>query len=581
MYVALLCITLCTILLQGGFFPTVYLIAALIMSVIGFFSKKHALNTSEVLLIAIFTMYCISSLVNGYDSTSMAQACLPGACFVFLYLYKSLSPQEKGKFIDGLIVSSGVIALLSVLAFCGVLHLTGAVTARRLQSTFQYANAAGSWFAAVILLGQERKSKAVKMAVIPCISALLLTRSVGAFGVYTIAQLVRLFVRRKEKRLWHELFTTHGIAAAFSVMFFIFNTWAAVALLLVLVLLCFYIDNVLALAEKCYFHWICMALGTVGIIFFLLSQRVSTSLLTFVERLSQIRDGSMLLFKHPVFGVGPGNWENIYPYYQSEQYTSTVIHSSIIQIGVDAGFPAVVMTICFVALAFQKKGRPFESSLAAALLIGHSLFDFTMKFFPLCVLTIATLFETPEESSFVQPSKQKSIAACSIALCVLFSFSIFTELQAKRLIRYSQVGDWKAVINQYEQQQLLLGKSPAVSSLYYSALYYTGKREQIVEDTESSTYGNTSILLLRADALKSLGRQDEACELLLHELKLQKYRILLFEQVSNRLTEWHVESRYLDEYDKIVDVANASQTVLGRLQGDQVDIKHINRGGVS
>ena len=333
MYILILCVILCAVLFQGGFFPTVFLIAAIILSVATAIAKKHRPGICEILLFLCYILYCSTSLINGYDSSSLAQACLPGALVFFLYDYNCITQSEKEKIIDIVVMASGIFALLAILAFCGIIPITGAVTAQRLQFTFQYANATGAWFAAVILLDQDSKNGKVRAAIIPCLSALLLTRSIGALGTYAIAQTVRLIVLRKNKTLWHVLAADHITAAIFSVAFFFSNGWPAIPLVILLGAAGFYRDKVIMIFERLRLHWVCLLAGIACIPILLLSQRVSASMLTFAERLSQIIDGGHVILTAPLTGVGAGNWELIYPYYQSAQYTSTVVHSSIIQVG--------------------------------------------------------------------------------------------------------------------------------------------------------------------------------------------------------------------------------------------------------
>lgn len=582
MYILILCVMLGAVLFQGGFFPSIFLIAAMILSVATAISKKHRPGICEIVLFLCFIVYCLTSLINGYDSSSLAQACLPGALAFFLYAYNCAAPCEKEKIIEFAVIVSGAFSILAILAFCDVIPITGAVTARRLQFTFQYANATGAWFAAVILLGQDRKNRKTSTAIIPCISALLLTRSVGALGTYIIAQTIRLIVLRKNKDLWHGLIADHIIAAFFSVAFFFVNGWPAVPLVILLGVTGSYRDKINMIAERLRLHWVCLFAGIACVPALLLSRRVSASVLTFAERLSQIKDGSHIILDNPMTGVGAGNWKLVYPYYQSAQYTSTVVHSSIIQVGVDAGALAVVLICIFIFFAYRRKGRPLGCNLAAGLLIVHSLLDITAQFFPICALTLVALFDISEDDRKAkQGSKVSSsvVIAISLASSVFFSCMFFTELRSKQLVLLSQVNKWDVIADQYTRQRAIFGKNSEMKDLYCSALYYAGEYERVAKETDASSMADTSALLLRADSIRMRGDQDAACRLLLCELERQKYRVILFEQVSGRLLDWGADSKYLDEYNRIVDLANASQTVLGRLQGDRVNIDHIKRGG--
>lgn len=579
MHIFLLCVILGSILVQGGYFPTVILIAAILLSGAVIVSKKRTLAPYEIIALFAALFYFVSSLANGYNSASLAQASLPGACAVFLYLYNCLPEQRKSQMIDGLIVGSGVFAGIAILAFCGVINLTGAVTAQRLQFTFQYANAAGTWFAAIALLAQDRENPRAKSFLLPCLAALLLTRSVGALGMYAVIQLIRLWIHRKDRQLWQGLILTHVLSAIFAGAFFFLRGWLTLPVVALLYLSGFCLQRILSVAYRFYLHWVCLGGGVLGIAAILVSQRVAGALLTFVERISQILDGSKLIVLHPLFGVGAGNWTYLYPYYQSAQYTSTVVHSSIIQIGVDAGLPVIILAVLFVVFAFRRKGRPLTSTLAATLLLAHSLMDFTLQFFPICALLIALLFDVPTPISIQKKSLTGPlVTTLSLCFCVLTAGLLYTELQSKQLVRDAQRGSWNAILDKYERQKFMYGNNQAAESYYIYALYYTGNFEGVIEATQSLQMSDTAELLLRAQSFRELGDQDAACELLLYELEQQMYRVVLYKQVSQCLTDWDVDDRYLEEYDRIVDLANSSQTILGRLQGDQVHINHITGG---
>jgi hypothetical protein len=80
---------------------------------------------------------------------------------------------------------------------------------------------------------------------------------------------------------------------------------------------------------------------------------------------------------------------------------------------------------------------------------------------------------------------------------------------------------------------------------------------------------------MRARALKELGAQDAACELLLGELRQQLHRNSLFELTAQYLTDWGADTQYRVAYNQIVDEANRSITFLGRLQNDEI-IAYLN-----
>lgn len=564
-------LTLFSVLVQGGYFPTVYLIAAAALAAAAPFQKRRAPCMPELLLWGLAAVYLWAALAGGYASDCLAQACLPSACALFLSRFLGLEKAQKDRLLDWLAAGSPLLAGAAILSFCGVLPLTGAVTSHRLQFTFQYANAAGIWFAAMALLARERRRTAV-----PSIAALMLTRSVGAVGAYCLALAADLFRNRKNGGAWRETVLSHALAGGFAAAFYFLDGWASAPVLVLLCAACLWERRVLDAAVKLRLHWAAAALGVCAGTAILFSRRFASGLMTFAERLSQIRDGAAVIAEHPLAGLGAGNWAYFYPYYQSAQYTSTVVHSGPVQLGVDSGLAAVAIAAAFLVLAWRRGGAGPPEKLAAAMLLLHSAVDFTLQFFPICALLLALLFsgEEPREGPGWTGRLPLGVSLAAGALCGVM---LWTELETKRLVRDVQDGSWSAVVERYEARGPLFGRSRAARECFACGLYYTGQWDRVVETVRSIPAPSTRELLMEAQALRELGDRDGACVLLLDQLERQLYRVVMFEQVGQRLVQWDAEERYLDRYDRIVDLANESQTMLGVLQGDQVHIEHLKR----
>lgn len=564
---------LVSVLIQGGFYPTIFLGASCILAGTALFAKTRKLDYCDWFIWGLAGLYLIASLVNGYASESLGQACLPGACALFLLLYRNLSAAKKAGLQKTVLLGGGLFAGIALLAFCDIVPLSGAVISHRLQFTFQYANAAGSWFAALALLAQENKDSRIRRLFLPLVATLLLTRSVGALGLYFLLQLIRLWQRRKEK-LWQEAVLTHVISTGFAVALYFVNGWMAVAVLILLFVAGWYWEVLLGIGRKFHLEWVSLLAGGLGVMSALLSQRFSSGLRTFAERLVQIWDGLHIIAAHPLWGIGAGNWEEVYPCYQSAQYASTVVHSSMIQIGVDAGIFAIILATVFLAFAWRQTGRNSSESLAAGLLVAHGLLDFTMQFFPIDAILLMLLFAGEEPA----PAEQKrsflyhSNAFVLGVLCVIL---LYGQTQYKQIAYQAQAEEWEAVCENYERQQPLFGQSPTVRNLYVRALYNSGDLRGVIEATEGIPNVRTEEFLFRAQALRQLGRQDDACRLLLEQLKRRLYQVRLFERTAQLLQEWDADTAWLDAYNQIVDQANGSQTILGALKGDQVHIDSI------
>lgn len=572
--------TLGTALVQGGYFPTVFLLAALAAACGLLFTRCPADPGRTWWAWALAGWYLCAALRWGYRSDSLAQAFLPAGCALFFTACCGLSPADRSRYFSHILLGSGALAVLSLLAFSGVLPFHGAVTAHRLQGTFQYANAAGSWFAAMALLAQDCPDARCRKLTMVHITALFLTRSTGALALYAAMEILRIFLRRKEG-VWADCVLQHGAALAFAALLFFLPGWPVLPALALLGLLSWRWERLAALGARLHLQWACLALGAAAAVAVLLSPRFSTSLGTFVERIVQMKDGLGAMLRHPVFGLGAGSWALLSPYYQSAQYSASVIHSSPVLIGVDAGLPAAALAAGLVVSGWRRGGRSLSQSLAAALLILHSVLDFTMRFYPLATLLLALLSagagrdapQTPRQRSL--PFHRAGAAACAL----LSLWLLAGELETKQLNARVNAGDWAGAAACYQDRRWLFGDSRKARGAYLYALYGAEDRQGVLSAAQGAQDLSLDELLLQAQAMEELGDREGACTLLLEQLEQRLYQVELFQATAERFRLWEVEEDTIDAYNRLADRANDSQTFLGALKGDQVYIDKINLGG--
>ncbi len=558
-------VLLASVWVQGGFFPTVFLGAAVVLALLALFCRNRRLDWCDGTIWLLAGLFLAASLVRGYSSQSLSQACLPGVWAIFLYVYRALPKEKKDGMLRSVLLGSGVFAGAAILAFCGVFPLEGAVSSHRLQFSFQYANAAGSWFAAAALLSQDGKRN--PRFLMPILAALFLTRSMGALGLYGVVQLARIWQCRK-KGIWRGLVLSHVAAACFAAGFFFLDGWLAVCLLALLYTGGYYQERLFLMAQRVYLHWFALLAGGIGGVILLFSQRFHSSLQSLAERLVQILDALRIMAEHPLLGIGAGNWERWYPYYQSAQYTSTVVHSGIAQMGVDAGVFAVATAGVFVFFAWKRKSG---SRAAAAFLILHSLLDFTMQFLPIGLLLMALLFS--EEAPLLSTKRSRALP---FAMGLLCAGCLCSQVAYKQLVYHMQHGAWAAVTEQYEQQRFLLGSNPMAHGVYLHGLYAQGDLRKILDTVDGEEPLRLEEIVLRAYAVREIEGEDAACQVLLEELERRIYQVNLFEQTAALFQEWQVNTRWQDAYNQLADRANRGKTILGTLKGDQVHIEHIN-----
>lgn len=564
------------ILFQGGYYPTIFLGTGVVLAA-ALLASRGPCGLCGGILWVLAGLYLAASLAQGYAADSLAQAALPLVCVLFLSDYQALEAESRVRVLAWCIAASGVFAAAALLAFAGILPLAGAVTSRRLQFTFQYANAAGSWFAAMALLAQDSGDKKLRRWFLPLTSTLLLTRSVGALGLYAVAQAVRLYLRRREG-VWPETILLHALAGVFAVALIFVKGWWALPLIALLYAAGWVQERLLAWAVRRHLQWGALAIGVAGAVAVFWGR--NSAIGTLAERLAQILDGLKIIARHPILGVGAGNWEIFYPYCQFVQYVSSVVHSSLVQIGVDAGIPAMALCVLFFILAWRSRRRSLSQSLAAGLLAAHSLMDFTLQFIPIASLLLALLFvgEPRKESPAPVPAASRGMRiAAGILAGSLCAGLLWSELTYKRLVYTAQAGDWTAVAEGCNEHRALFGRSRAARALEVQARYTLEDWDAVLDLTQDVDRLATGELPLRAQALEQSGQMDAACTLLLEQLSRQPCRPALYERAGELLLEWRAADEDINAFNRLAEQANQRRFFLGDLMGDQVEIDCISK----
>lgn len=559
-----------TAVLQGGFYPGVFLTAAIFFASISAIGRTSAPQKAEIILWAFAGWYLLAAAINGGELSSVMQACLPGAVTAALCCARQLSGKERRDALRALISASAVLAGIGFLAFGNVLSIAGATTARRLQFPFQYANAAGSWYAAMSLLAQwDMEENKRSWPIVFLQSALFLTRSVGACGLYILAELGYIFYRRKEPEQWQSVLLTNGISVCFAAGFYLLSEpWGTASVSVLLTAAAIFLPKLLRLGRQFRLYFVPM-IGVIAIVALMGGGRFTRSLATFAERLYQIGDGLQIVAAHPVFGVGAGNWAYMYPMFQSAEYTSTVVHSGPIQVAVDAGLPALLLLAAFFALAWREGKRPLPITLAALLLSTHSLFDFGLQFFPIAVLTgFLLLFRDDTQAvsaSMPQKAVQKVALSVFSMLCAVLLLGIWQNKQVSAAVSRK---DWSDVLEQYDAGGWLLRDSRSAKTAAANAAAKLEQWDRVLILTESDSELSMQQILLRAVALQMIRGEEAGGQYLLDELARRPYQVDFYEETAHLLRQWNAGTRLRERYNTLAERFNQSENILTRLQGD-------------
>lgn len=558
-----------TMLFHGGFYPGAALTGGFICAFALIFFARPRLNRCVTAMLCFDAWYIVSSIVNGYSVGSISHALLPLAVTAAVLCALTVSAKGRRRLMDVIVAISGVMAIAGISAFNGALPIGNAVTAGRLQFPFEYANTLGAWLGASVMVGWERHDKEIDWARLPALTALFLTRSVGAIAVYAVMWAVRLLSKKGD---WRDCVILHTLAAIFAAVFYLVKSPIAVIFLPALVAASCKADAILRAAKKLRLQYAFVIAGCACAALFMAGGRLGSAVSTFAERLAQMRDGMSIIADHPLFGVGAGNWERVYTRYQSAQYISTVVHSGIVGIGVDGGIPAMALFCACVFLSLKTKARETGETFGAWVILAHSLIDFDLTFFPVFTLTFLLLTAGKGGEHVPMPA---AYAAPSL-IAVLIVFAAYANSRSDLLVSYTYSGEWHRVIASYEKNHWLVGKDAECARHYAGALYITGSPEKVpsaLGDPDKLTYHDVD---LAARAMKSSGQTEQAFELYLDQLEAQPYNVRLFYTARSFLTSNDAPDEYVLRYNSLARDANSHHSALGELMGNQEEIAEID-----
>ena len=418
------------VLAQGGFFPLVTCGIGAVVCVCAAVlwlrkpCRSRELPVVALLFLGVAAAYAISAFANGASLTTLSEAGVWAACAGIAFLSAAQQGPQRAFWLKVFAWVGVATAVAGVLVCSGLLPLAGGMVEERLQFTFQYANAAAAWFGVctfLCLLSPDARQRA--FAALPA-GALLLTESGGGLIAF-VACAVAVGVRWVRSSQWERLFQAllQGMVAA--VLFVVVRLTlspVSLAALVAAIAVCWWLgkgaSGLLGHVNARTASLVMTGVLVVGAIaaVFLLSGRVTDALASVNERLYHARDGLSLWLTQPLFGVGPDNWQYLYPYTQTAPYYTTVVHCSYVQLLLDAG---VIGFAFFVAAAVfgmrgllrdaknpaSREGWAHAELIAASFLLAHSLLDFNLQFASLAFL-LAALLAAPAHSALVTESER-------------------------------------------------------------------------------------------------------------------------------------------------------------------------------
>lgn len=569
----LICIT---VLLQGGFYYRSHIfLGAISALVVIFLCSKIPFKPETFLLAGISLIYILSAIFTGFSIDVLARSVQPVIIFMYWLIIHNLNFESRLNILKNIFIFSILISFVSISSYIGLFHIDGNEAANRLQFTFQYANAAGIFFAAIALaMHYYKKEKWYNF--IPALEvALLLTQSIGAIFSYILGLVFSFYLKLKRqtepketlKESLIQLLLRLIISITISVIVYIIKLKTSlyllpIAVVILLFIVCINQKKIIDFITKHNIHKPIFIVALISSFLVFFTQRWMRGTLTFIERIIQITDSFEALKRNSVFGLGPGNWELVKSYWQTAEYSANIIHSSFMQIAADAGIFALALVISLIilfALKIKESNPSFASSIFAILL--HSTLDFSLSFLSINLLLIL-LYSCMCISDCSKEIKKIYFIVPATMLLIVLGFLIWGQVQIDKAKAYTNSGN-------YIQSNLILEKNPFLlknsyrnQMIYIVNLYHMKQYEQALNKLKELPHNTPEKIYMEAAILEKTGKHDLAAYKLLEGIELMPYQTVLHEylqELINTKISSNIKEDIMKRYDQISKMALKKQ----------------------
>ena len=563
-------IVVALVLMQGGFFPIASCvwggIACALAAVVCLTKnrRKEPVPVISVLFFAFCLTCFVSALVNGATLTTVAKAASWTGLVGITLIVGGFDDTQQTRMLT-VFGWLGVAAAAAGIVVYGVPGLVAlGVDTGRLQFTFQYANAAGIWYGAstlfCLLSDDERQAKLAYLSA----AAMLLTQSGGA--LVSFALVVAVLAARMIKAGTFEKLSCALMQACFALILFVplraLQNPIGLALAVALAV-AFYLfqdriadATVRANARRASLVLAAVLLLALAVGAILLRGRVAEAAGTLLERFSQMKDALALWATSPVLGIGPNNWQYLYPYHQTAAYYSSVVHSSYLQILLDAGLVGFALFVAalvvgvkgLAARGLAKRDRPFVPLYVVALILIHCLIDFDLYFASIAYLLVALL-----SLGRARKARVNGIAAAIVSLLVCVPLSVIGYTHAfssAALIGANEVGEHEYCIRAFESSPVV-SRDAAAQEEYLRALYELDAYESVVaayRKMDAPTAGSTAYAAL---SLFAQGRGEEASQLLVERLEGEPFNTTLLQNAETLFSEYGIDPSWEARFENV------------------------------
>ncbi len=577
-------LVLALVLAWGGFYGLATCAVGLVACALGAYRWLNAsrrarpLPAAPLLFLGVALVYMLSSLVSGITLTTVSETGTWFAVAGMSFLVASLDDAEYETLLTAVGWVGVATSLAGMLVYTDIIPLSSGMLGARLQFTFQYANAAAAWYGACAFLCLLSPAEHMRACALLPATALLLTESGG--GILCSA-FVALCVGTASARSgeWGKILSAlvQGIAAVGLYALLRISPGAAasaVALVPAVGLSVAFsrwerrLSSFARAKQACVLcSGLLALLAVVAVV--ALPGRAQEALYTFAERLYQMRDGISLWLTSPILGVGPDNWQYLYPYHQTAWYHTTVVHSSYVQMLVDAGPLALIllasgMALCLTTLRSEGQSPWTRARMCSiALLMLHAAIDFDLQFGSLAVLLVLLLVGEGAASFRLFPVPAKGLwgGVLCLALCLPASFMGFRcGSLSSALSAANATGKHDTCIELFESSRWTRGDQGALDE-YLAALYAKGDYDQAVRAYEEAHNPSDNCVLYASMSYYALGDSHRGGLALIEHMEAQPYNEQFFRNAKTVVDAYGMSRELSGRYNAAVDAAN---TLIGR-----------------
>lgn len=409
------------VIIQGGFYPELYLLIGLMFSILLFFKKELFISFSNLFLfLIIFSSYFISALLHHFSLAEYSPVFQVLCYLVYFLLISGMKEEDRQFLYIGIIVSGIIVAYLGIFSYIDIFNLPGMVSKNRLQGVLQYANVAAVLLSMAVITGKQYAKK-LQWAKPAMVIALQLTMSFGGILCFWIGILIYAMFQPKGKKLVAVTieileFTIYGV---FTAAIYVSVNVLEINILSVFlsIIACGMGFLIVRFDFKIPFNkitGISAALAALAEIVGILMLRGGEALGTFQERITHSVDGLRAVFYNPLLGIGPGRWAIEKADWQSEHYRAVMIHNSYVQIAVDAGILALICLLFIIIFWIKKARKPAWSIAAVGCLLAHGLIDISFYFTGISLIGITLV-----SAGTIEAKEGKGLTLHKKSICLI------------------------------------------------------------------------------------------------------------------------------------------------------------------